>query len=466
MKSGRRNDCAPTRPSMAVRALDAREARSHGRQLRQSGYCVLPNLVSGDLDAWIRRRHLPRELSFYPNWKSSDFFHNADSEPPIPLSGDLEPLRALLPGIEAAASSIAGERLVCLQANATLYSAATNAQLGDHKDGSPFSVVVHVSASRPETAGLIFNEELVLFSEPGHAVLLRGDEYTHRSCAVDEGQDRLVLVFFSISRVRARGAPAAPGVGARSVIPRSGRRRAPGRRAPGGGPDARRGLRGARPRYTGKGRRLPRVRTKRGLVFREGPLERVLGRAVGPARLCVSVTHVFAAPLLCLEPPPAAAEPTSPTAVALGRLAREATTATSGEGGHPNSVCWWIFTRGHRDEERRKLTRSWTCGGPRRSSSSRWPSLEELDGRLDLAEVQAEARRDAVRVAALVARAVLRVVVQDPLLQGRHAVGAVGAAGRGLAVRRRVEAGHGVALRGAAAAPEDTWILPTLLAWT
>ena len=49
-------------PSMAVRALDARDARSHGRQLRQSGYCVLPNLVSGDLDAWIRRRHLPREL--------------------------------------------------------------------------------------------------------------------------------------------------------------------------------------------------------------------------------------------------------------------------------------------------------------------------------------------------------------------------------------------------------------------
>ena len=82
-------------PSMAVRALDAREARSHGRQLRQSGYCVLPSLVSGDLDAWIRRRHLPRELSFYPNWKSSDFFHNADSEPPIPLSGAKSPLSGI-----------------------------------------------------------------------------------------------------------------------------------------------------------------------------------------------------------------------------------------------------------------------------------------------------------------------------------------------------------------------------------
>ena len=204
-------------PSMAVRSLDAREARSHGRQLRQSGYCVLPSLVSGDLDAWIRRRHLPRELSFYPNWKSSDFFHNADSEPPIPLSGDLEPLRALLPGIEAAASSIAGERLVCLQANATLYSAATNAQLGDHKDGSPFSVVVHVSASRPETAGLIFNEELVLFSEPGAAVLLRGDEYTHRSCAVDEGQDRLVLVFFLDFASASREAHPRPPASAREV---------------------------------------------------------------------------------------------------------------------------------------------------------------------------------------------------------------------------------------------------------
>ena len=177
---------------MAVRALDARAARSYSRQLKQSGYCVLSSLVTGDLDAWIRRRHLPRELSFYPNWKSSDFFHNAESEPPIPLSGDLEPLRALLPGIEAAASGIAGERLVCLQANATLYSAATNAQLGDHKDGSPFSVVVHVSASRPETAGLIFNEELVKFSEPGHAVLLRGDEYTHRSWPSSTAQDRCV----------------------------------------------------------------------------------------------------------------------------------------------------------------------------------------------------------------------------------------------------------------------------------
>ena len=55
---------------MAVRSLDAREARSHGRQLRQSGYCVLPSLVSGDLDAWIRRRHLPRELSFYRTGKA------------------------------------------------------------------------------------------------------------------------------------------------------------------------------------------------------------------------------------------------------------------------------------------------------------------------------------------------------------------------------------------------------------
>lgn len=51
-------------PSMGVRALDARAARRHGRHLRQSGYCVLPSLIKSDLDAWIRRWHLPRELSF------------------------------------------------------------------------------------------------------------------------------------------------------------------------------------------------------------------------------------------------------------------------------------------------------------------------------------------------------------------------------------------------------------------
>ena len=269
-------------PSMAVRSLDAREARSHGRQLRQSGYCVLPTLVTGDLDAWIRRRHLPRELSFYPNWKSSDFFHNADSEPPIPLSGDLEPLRALLPGVEAAASAVAGERLVCLQANATLYSAATNAQLGDHKDGSPFSVVVHVSASRPETAGLIFNEELVLFSEPGHAVLLRGDEYTHRSCAVDEGEDRLVLVFFLDFASASRAVHPRPPASAREVS-----FHAPD--AP-NLPDA---LRAAdltlvvgctAPDLASTPGRVAAFRASvqsADFVFGEGPLERVLGHAVG-----------------------------------------------------------------------------------------------------------------------------------------------------------------------------------------
>jgi len=204
-------------PSMGVRALDARAARRHGRHLRQRGYCVLPSLVSCDLDAWIRRRHLPRELSFYPNWRSSDFFHNAPSEPPVPVSDELAPLRELLPGIEAVASSVVGEPLVCLQANATLYSAQTNAQLGDHRDGSPFSVVVHVSASRPETAGLIFNEELVRFAEPGTAVLLRGDEYTHRSVAVEKGEDRLVLVFFLDFASARRAAHPRPANAARAV---------------------------------------------------------------------------------------------------------------------------------------------------------------------------------------------------------------------------------------------------------
>ena len=275
-------DEARQAPSMAVRSLDAREARSHGRQLRQSGYCVLQNLVSGDLDAWIRRRHLPRELSFYPNWKSSDFFHNADSEPPIPLSGDLAPLRALLPGIEAAASSIAGERLVCLQANATLYSAATNAQLGDHKDGSPFSVVVHVSASRPETAGLIFNEELVLFSEPGHAVLLRGDEYTHRSCAVDEGQDRLVLVFFLDFASASRAAHPRPPVSAREVS-----FHAPDAGAPLAEALQRADLTlvvGCTPPELATPGRVAAFRApvqSADFVFGEGPIERVLGHAVG-----------------------------------------------------------------------------------------------------------------------------------------------------------------------------------------
>jgi len=270
-------------PSMAVRSLDAREARSQARQLKQSGYCVLPNLVSGDLDAWIRRRHLPRELSFYPNWKSSDFFHNADSEPPIPLSGDLEPLRALLPGIEAAASSIAGERLVCLQANATLYSAATNAQLGDHKDGSPFSVVVHVSASRPETAGLIFNEDLVLFSEPGAAVLLRGDEYTHRSCAVDEGQDRLVLVFFLDFASASRAAHPRPPASAREVsfhAPDAGAPLAAALRAA----DLTLVVGCAAPDLASTPGRVAAFRApvqSADFVFGEGPLERVLGHAVG-----------------------------------------------------------------------------------------------------------------------------------------------------------------------------------------
>ena len=87
-------------------------------------------------------------------------------------------------------------------------------------------------------------------------------------------------------------------------------------------------------------------------------------------------------------------------------------------------MCWWIFTRGHRDEERRE-THSLARGlvvvlVDRRVEVAL--AREELDGRLDLADVQAEARRDDVHVAALVARAVLRVVIQDPLPERRHLV--------------------------------------------
>ena len=170
---------------------------------------------------------------------------------------------------------------MCLQANATLYSSRTNAQLGDHKDGSPFSVVVHVSASRPETAGLIFNEELVLFSEPGAAVLLRGDEYTHRSCAVDEGEDRLVLVFFLDFASASREAHPRPPASAREVS----------FHAP-DAPHLAEALRVAdltlvvgcaAPDLTtpGKVAAFRASVQSADFVFGEGPLERVLGHAVG-----------------------------------------------------------------------------------------------------------------------------------------------------------------------------------------
>ena len=196
----RRADGGPAATVASVAPRDAQRS-----SLSQKGYCVFPKLVRGDLDAWIRERIAPKELSFYPGWRASDFFHSAPSEPGVPISAALQPLRALLPGIEAAASAVAGEALVVLQANATLYCDATNKNLGDHRDGSPFSVIVHVSATRPETSGLEVEGERVVFNEPGSAVLLRGDEKLHRSVPVRPGEDRLVLVMF-LDRADARPA--------------------------------------------------------------------------------------------------------------------------------------------------------------------------------------------------------------------------------------------------------------------
>ena len=57
----------------------------------------------------IRGRWLPRELSFYPDWRSSDFFHNSPSEPDVPINPDLAFLGdALLPGLERFASAVIG----------------------------------------------------------------------------------------------------------------------------------------------------------------------------------------------------------------------------------------------------------------------------------------------------------------------------------------------------------------------
>ena len=286
---------------MAVRAVDAREARATAASSDKAATASFRPLVSGDLDAWIRRRHAAR-AQLLPELEELDFFHNADSEPPIPLSGDLAPLRALLPGIEAAASSIAGERLVCLQANATLYSAATNAQLGDHKDGSPFSVVVHVPASRPETAGLIFNEELVHFAELRprglatrrrvHAPVLRGRRGRGLPCA------RVFSRFRERSRVRTRGPPAS----AREVSFHAPDAGAPWAAALRAADSTLVGARGARPRIRkGQGRRLPRISKSATRVSARGPsVERVLGHAVGTRpTMCVCRATLS---LLCQVP--------------------------------------------------------------------------------------------------------------------------------------------------------------------
>ena len=130
-------------PSMAVRTLDAREARSHGRQLKQSGYCG-PRRI-GDrrfgLIRGVRRAssfHPTEEFRFLPQRR----FRAAD-----PAQRRLEPLRrcslASRPPRRASRASASS-----LQANATLYSAATNASSAT-TPCLAFSVVVHASRPRP-----------------------------------------------------------------------------------------------------------------------------------------------------------------------------------------------------------------------------------------------------------------------------------------------------------------------------
>ena len=112
-------------------ALDAREARSHGRQLRAKRL-----LRPSDLGERRPRRldpaaTLPR-AQLLPELEEFDFFHNADSEPPIPLSGDLEPLRrcSLASRPRRRASRRAprvppGEREPCIRQRRTRSSATT-----------------------------------------------------------------------------------------------------------------------------------------------------------------------------------------------------------------------------------------------------------------------------------------------------------------------------------------------------
>ena len=202
--------CAAEDP---VLVPSAAATMAFAERLEADGYVVVEDLVAGafvDRHAEaIRGRWLPRELSFYPDWRSSDFFHNSSSEPDVPINPDLAFLGdALLPGLERFASAVIGEAATVVQGNATLYSAATNARLAEHRDGSPYSIIVHVSATDPSKAGLELDAgsgfERVLFPKPGQAVLLRGDEFVHRSVPVDDGGERLVLVFFVDLADRAR----------------------------------------------------------------------------------------------------------------------------------------------------------------------------------------------------------------------------------------------------------------------
>ena len=204
-----------------VRAVGAAEAARLGARLAREGCVVLDGLVDAaylsSREPAMRAAWLPRELNFYPGWRSSDFFLNGPSEPRVPINAALTPLGAALAGgVARAASAVAGEDLVVLQGNATLYSNRTNRTLADHRDGSPYSVVVHVSATSPASAGLEIDAgdgfRRVVFGDVGSAALLRGDEHVHRSVPVDRG-DRLVLVFFLDRRGGARAAhPATPEV--------------------------------------------------------------------------------------------------------------------------------------------------------------------------------------------------------------------------------------------------------------
>ena len=89
-----------------------------------------------------------------------------------------------------------------VQGNGWKYSAATNRGLENHRDGCPFSAIVHVHATDPATSGLHIQTspggefDFVGTPNPGDVVVVSGDRFLHRSCRVKGEHTRTVIVFF------------------------------------------------------------------------------------------------------------------------------------------------------------------------------------------------------------------------------------------------------------------------------
>jgi len=187
------------------RRFDAVNTSGLKARFDKEGCLTFPALLDSfcrAVEPRIASVHRPRFLDWYKQgWKASDFFHNSPGQPTVDINPSLRFIHPILsPLLCGLLSAIVGSPVKMVQGNVCRYSEKTNRCLENHFDGCPFSAIVHVKSTDPKSSGLWIEREgkfeMVPTPGVGDVVLIKGDQFYHRSCKVEGENERTVIVFF------------------------------------------------------------------------------------------------------------------------------------------------------------------------------------------------------------------------------------------------------------------------------